>query len=219
MSHFVNVPSSEKSRSGQNEFKNDRNVYNNQEGNANDDDEEEDEDDSLCQPNDRIRRSYHVPSQRASNSNQRNGQQESTRETIRVDLDEGYFASERRLFVESLANVRQKLNSLRMFNPAKNAENVKQQQQEWSEKVSIGRELDQFAMHQLKLTSTLSDRFLIQTFVTLSNSVRGSPRLFWLFTEVSFKVLARSLTARRRWRGRQPIQVELDNFDLHEGYV
>lgn len=57
-------------------------------------------------------------------------------ETIQVTLNESYFASERRILLDLFANLRQKLSSTQMFNPAKN-ETIKQQQQEWNEKVSL----------------------------------------------------------------------------------
>ena len=54
---------------------------------------------------------------------------------IRVKLNEGYFAKEQRSLLNMAANLRQKISSMQMFNPAKN-QSINEQQQEWSQKVS-----------------------------------------------------------------------------------
>lgn len=56
-------------------------------------------------------------------------------ETIRVKLNESYFAKEKHLLIGLMANARNKVNSMRLFNPMQN-ETAKQQQQEWTERVS-----------------------------------------------------------------------------------
>lgn len=107
--------------------------------NHDDDDSYDDEDDDSIStqiPADKIRRNYQLRAgmEQASSSSasyQVNGNQE----TIRVHLNESYFAHERRQLVGLVSDVRQKLNSFRMFNPVKNQEII-EQQQEWSEKVS-----------------------------------------------------------------------------------
>jgi len=130
--------------------------------------EEEDEDeDYLAVGGDGIRRSYHIHEQA---SNRKRGEEKSgpdsvasaaasaggiglglgQPETIQVTLNEGYFAKERRAIVEVLANVRQKLNSIRPFNPAQN-EASKQKHEEWNEKVSQSDTAPQcFPMHPMQ---------------------------------------------------------------------
>lgn len=56
-------------------------------------------------------------------------------ETIRVKLNESYFAREKHLLMGLMANARNKVNSMKLFNPVQN-ESTKQQQEEWSERVS-----------------------------------------------------------------------------------
>ena len=136
----------------------------NSEFNGQNEQEDEDEDDEdNYEPVDRIRRSYHLTSQHPSSSQQAKQQQQQRQqsnntarlanaaapphqgyhmppaETIQVTLNESYFARERRFIVSQLANARQKLNSLQLFNPAQNENLKQQQQQEWSEKVSASR--------------------------------------------------------------------------------
>uniref|UniRef100_A0A6G1SP16 Sodium-dependent neutral amino acid transporter SLC6A17 n=1 Tax=Aceria tosichella TaxID=561515 RepID=A0A6G1SP16_9ACAR len=124
------------------------------------DNEEEEEDEDNYEPVDRIRRSFHLTNQPHSSpshqgqlhqqlsqsssgaarqasrhlSNQSSSCQIPAPETIQVTLNESYFARERRFIVSQLANARQKLNSLQLFNPAQNESLKQQQQQEWSEK-------------------------------------------------------------------------------------
>ena len=117
-----------------------------------DGDFDDDDDDSLSHPHDRIRRNYlqnqHQQYSQGSGINGGGGggeQQENSartlngsgqrQETIRVNLNESYFANERRALVNLLANVRQKFNSMQMFNPAKN-QSIKEQQEQWNENVS-----------------------------------------------------------------------------------
>lgn len=59
-----------------------------------------------------------------------------TGEAIHVQLNEGYFSNEKKIVIDFLANVRSKLSSMQMFNPAKN-QTVKEQQETWNDKVSI----------------------------------------------------------------------------------
>jgi hypothetical protein len=114
-----------------------------------DDEDEEEEYEDTYEPVDRIRRSFRLTSQQSNSSQQQQqynvagkqaGQQQSyklpTVETIQVTLNESYFARERRFIVNQLANARQKLNSIQLFNPAQNESLKQQQQQQWSEKVS-----------------------------------------------------------------------------------
>lgn len=56
-------------------------------------------------------------------------------ETIRVKLDESYFAKEKAAICNFVANARQRLTSIRMFNPAKN-ETIRETEQTWNESVS-----------------------------------------------------------------------------------
>lgn len=84
---------------------------------------------------DRIRRSFHQTTQDNS-FDYLAGRQQQQPETIQVTLNEGYFAAERRQLVNCLANVRQKISSVQMFNPAKNDQAIKRQE-EWTEKVSM----------------------------------------------------------------------------------
>lgn len=65
---------------------------------------------------------------------QQQQQQHQTASTIHVQLNEGYFARERRILLNFAANVRQKCSSIQMFNPAKNTA-MREQQQQWDEKV------------------------------------------------------------------------------------
>lgn len=119
-------------------------------------DDDDDDDDSFSSPShrrgDKIKRNYisgvandHNDPQNAINSttagssstsnyNQRNN---NIQETIQVKLNESYFANERRAAVNLLANCRQKLNSLQMFNPAKNQSIREQQEMNWNENVSF----------------------------------------------------------------------------------
>lgn len=57
-------------------------------------------------------------------------------ETIRVKLNESYFARERHLLVGLVANARNKVNSMRLFNPIENDAAKQQREDEWSERVS-----------------------------------------------------------------------------------
>lgn len=113
------------------------------------DDDDEDDDSLSSQSNsrDKIRRNYiaaptnnnnnlaaNDPASPSSQSHQRNHYQ--IPETIQVKLNESYFANERRAAVNLLANCRQKLNSLQMFNPAKNQSIREQQEKNWEENVS-----------------------------------------------------------------------------------
>lgn len=121
-----------------------RHAYNDNHNEPTDDDDEDDDSFGSSSPADRIRRHYHHHQQQQQNSSSQQaasgGGSSSVSvptETIQVKLNESYFARERRLLVDALANVRQTVSSVRMFNPAKN-ESVKQQaQQEWNEKVSV----------------------------------------------------------------------------------
>lgn len=116
----------------------------------NDEDEfDDDDDDSYSQTHrgDGIRRNYRLHAyaqpggsssgshQRQTNENYRETNNTANQETIRVHLNESYFASERRAVVALLANVRQKVSSLQMFNPVKN-QSINEQQEQWNEKVS-----------------------------------------------------------------------------------
>lgn len=60
------------------------------------------------------------------------------RDTIHVRLNESYFAKEQTAIYNFLANTRQYLTSLRLFNPAKN-ENIRQKEETWTESVSFSR--------------------------------------------------------------------------------
>lgn len=111
-----------------------------------DEDEEEEEEDFVSR--DRVRRSYIRP----ASGQQRQHFETSTNAAwqppasdgsprpepavTRVTLDEGYFAPERRKLRGALANVRQKLAGLQLFNPARNESLKQQQREEWTEKVS-----------------------------------------------------------------------------------
>lgn len=114
-----------------------------------DDDDEEDDDDDSFTRGDNIRRSNYLHSVGLA------AQQSSTGcatnqprlvsagaqgETIQVKLNESYFANEKRAVVNLVANCRQKLNSMQMFNPAKNQTFREQQQQQSSENVSLARD-------------------------------------------------------------------------------
>lgn len=116
-------------------------------GNFSDDD---DDDDSLSQQqHDRIRRSNYLSSQQHQASHQQQQQQHqlnqqasnfnstTRQETIHVKLNESYFANEKKALVNMLANCRQKLNTLQMFNPAKNQSLREQQEQQWNDNVSL----------------------------------------------------------------------------------
>lgn len=101
------------------------------------DEEEEEEEESLegADSVDRIRRSYRIHEQQAAGRQDSAPQANGQPQAIRVTLNESYFAPERRALVNLLANARQKMNSLRLFNPAQN-EASKQRQEQWDEKVS-----------------------------------------------------------------------------------
>lgn len=113
-----------------------------------DDDEDDDSLSSQFNSRDKIRRNYiaapnnsaetsgntlNHPGNSSSHSNQRNYP---IPETIQIKLNESYFANERKAAVNLLANCRQKLNSLQMFNPAKNQSIREQQEKNWNENVS-----------------------------------------------------------------------------------
>lgn len=112
------------------------------------DDEEEDDEDYFGRA--QTARHYNAPTATANakfnpsqtaqrqyqNQNQNpNPNQKQQPETIRVKLNESYFAKEKHLLVGLMANARNKVNSIRLFNPIEN-DAVKQQQDEWSERVS-----------------------------------------------------------------------------------
>lgn len=103
--------------------------------NHHEDDYEDDEDeDSFDHSKDKIRRNYlhHAHGVNMSFDANRMGGPE----PIQVKLNESYFANEKRAIVNLLANARTKLNSMQMFNPAKN-QTIKEQQETWSDKVSL----------------------------------------------------------------------------------
>lgn len=106
---------------------------------ADDDDDsyDDDDDDSISTqiPADKIRRNYQLRAGMEQATSSASYQVNGNQETIRVHLNESYFAHERRQLVGLISDVRQKLNSFRLFNPVKNQEIIEQQQQ-WSEKVS-----------------------------------------------------------------------------------
>lgn len=110
-------------------------------GSGGQEDYDDEDDDSISQGHDRIRRNYihhahqahHTNNQDHSNGIGNSASQQDT--TIHVTLNESYFSSERRALVNLLANIRQKFNSMQMFNPAKN-QSIKEQQQQWNEDVS-----------------------------------------------------------------------------------
>lgn len=82
---------------------------------------------------DKIRRNY--LQQQGTNFSFDNRGPIGTGEAIHVKLNEGYFSNEKKVVVDFLANVRSKLNTVQMFNPAKNNSNL-QQQETWNDKVS-----------------------------------------------------------------------------------
>lgn len=103
------------------------------------DEEDEDSFSSSSRPNrhhgDKITRKYQTGADSSAGSSAFYQSDGTNQETIRVHLNESYFANERRQLVGLVANVRQKLNTLQMFNPAKN-QTINEQQQNWNEKVS-----------------------------------------------------------------------------------
>lgn len=112
-------------------------------GGRHDEDDEEfydDEDDSYSEHKpgvDKIKRNYLQQQQSKQQPQQVDqSQQSSGPETIRVELDESYFGKEKRFLINVASNLRSKLNSMQMFNPAKNV-NIKEQQETWNESVSV----------------------------------------------------------------------------------
>lgn len=109
------------------------------------DDDEDDEDlqqedsnedsSSSWKPADRIKRSTHHQTTTNSKTNT-NTKINFANEPIQVKLNESYFAREQKLIKDCLANVRQKVSQLQLFNPAKNA-TQREQQQTWNESVSV----------------------------------------------------------------------------------
>lgn len=121
-------------------------------------DDDDDDDDSFSSPShhrgDKIKRNYisgaannHNDTQNTINAAAAAGssststsnyhQRNNIQETIQVKLNESYFANERKAAVNLLANCRQKLNSLQMFNPAKNQSIRERQEMNWNENVSF----------------------------------------------------------------------------------
>lgn len=102
-----------------------------------DDDDEDDDSFNEGRGVDRIKRNYlhqSASNQQASSAGSQPGVHQQP-EIINVKLDESYFAREKRFLINAMANVRNKLNSVQMFNPAKN-QVLKEQQESWSENVS-----------------------------------------------------------------------------------
>lgn len=91
---------------------------------------------SCNKPADRIRRSHQTTTTPTIHSAPPNNKINFANEPIQVKLNESYFAREQKLVKDCLANVRQKVAQLQMFNPAKNA-TQREQQQTWNESVSI----------------------------------------------------------------------------------
>lgn len=100
----------------------------------------EEDSDSLSQAHDQVRRNYlpNLHQVSGNESSRAQAQRELSTDAAKSQpkLGESYFAKERRALLNVLANGRQKISSLQMFNPAKN-QSVKEEQQQWSENVSV----------------------------------------------------------------------------------
>lgn len=90
---------------------------------------------SYNKPADRIRRSHQTTTANPATTSKTSTKINFANEPIQVKLNESYFAREQKLVKDCLANVRQKVAQLQMFNPAKNA-TQREQQQTWNESVS-----------------------------------------------------------------------------------
>lgn len=86
--------------------------------------------------NDRVRRHHHSRDDIEIGCSDGIRQGRRLPETIHVRLNESYFGKEKTAIYNLLANARQRVASLRLFNPAKN-EVVRENEQTWSESVSV----------------------------------------------------------------------------------